>query len=453
MNFISKASAVFVLGIMSLAAYAQPGDFQKLDGIIAVVGDEIILQSELEARLIQEQMSGGTIGPNKGCELLEEMLFEKLLLHNARIDSLVVSDMEVMDEIDRRLAYYIEMLGSIEAFEAEYGKSVAQWKDDFGKPIKNQLLAQKMQGSINKQVRSTPAEIIEFFEEAPKDSLPLIPEEISYSELVIQPEITVQQKRAVETKLDSIRDLVAEGKMSMTLAATRYSEDPGSKYKGGCYKNIGRGQFVPEFEEAVFDTPVGAYSEVFETDFGYHFLRVTDKRGEQFSACHVLMKPKIDPLALEKNGVKIDSVYQKLSSGKMSFEHAVLEYSTKTSSANQKGQVVNNRDGGVRFGVDELETSIYFMLDALEIEGFSEPVNLVDADGNGYWAIFKLNARHPAHRANPSDDYSLFQSQVENIKRQKAMSDWVEEHLEEAYIRLHEDLQNCQFDMNWKKDE
>ena len=115
----------------------------------------------------------------------------------------------------------------------------------------------------------------------------------------------------------------------MTLAATRYSEDPGSKYKGGCYTNIGRGQFVPEFEEAVFDTPVGGYSEVFETDFGYHFLRVTDKRGEQFSACHVLMKPKVDPIALERNGLKIDSVYNKLNSGVIDFEHAVLQYSTQ----------------------------------------------------------------------------------------------------------------------------
>lgn len=453
MNFISKASAVFVFITMSITLFAQPGEFQRLDGIIAVVGDEIILQSELEARLFQEQMSGGTVGPNKGCELLEEMLFEKLLLHNARIDSLVVSDMEVMDEIDRRLAYYIEMLGSIEAFEAEYGKSVAQWKDDFGKPIKNQLLAQKMQGTINQQVRSTPAEVIEFYENSPKDSLPLIPEEISYSELILQPQITDEQKQAVASKLDSIRNLVAEGKMSMTLAATRYSEDPGSKYKGGCYTNIGRGQFVPEFEEAVFDTPVGGYSEVFETDFGYHFLRVTDKRGEQFSACHVLMKPKVDPIALERNGLKIDSVYNKLNSGVIDFEHAVLQYSTQENSANQKGQVVNNRDGGLRFGVDELETSIYFMLDALEEGGFSEPVNLIDSDGNGYWAIFKLDKRHPAHRANPQDDYSLFQSQVENIKRSKAMSDWVEEHLNEAYIRLDEDLKNCQFGMNWVKDE
>ena len=452
MNFITRAIAVLVLGVNGLSAFAQPDNFQKLDGIIAVVGDEIILQSEIEARMLQEQMRGVTVSTDKGCVFLEEMLFEKLLLHNAKIDSLVVNDAEVMDEIDRRLTYYIELLGSIEAFEAEYGKSVAQWKDDFSKPIKEQLLAQKMQGSINQQVRSTPAEVIEFFNSTHKDSLPLIPEEISYSELVIQPEITDAQKRAVETKLDSIRDLVADGQMSMTLAATRYSEDPGSKYKGGCYSNIGRGQFVPAFEAAVFDTPTGGYSEVFETDFGYHFLRVTDKRGEQFIACHVLIKPKVDPHALENNGLRIDSVYNKLSSNKIEFDQAVLSYSTKKSSANQKGQVVNQRDGGIRFGVDELEPSIYFMIDALEKGGFSEPVNLVDEDGNGYWAIFRLDARHAAHRANPQDDYALFQSQVESDKRNQAMTDWVKEHLTEAYIRLDEDIENCEFEMNWKKD-
>jgi peptidyl-prolyl cis-trans isomerase SurA len=424
--------------LFSLSLFAQPGnsEFQLLDGIVAVVGDEIILNSAIEDRALQARIEGGEVDESNKCGFLEELLFEKLLLHNARLDSLEVSDGEVMDEIERRLAYYIKMLGSVESFEAEYGKSVAQWKADFTEPILDQLLAQRMQQTISQEVRATPAEVLEYFEKTPVDSLPLIPEELSYSEIVLQPVISDRQKQAVRTTLDSIRNLVATGELSMTLAATRYSEDPGSKYKGGCYENIARGVFIPEFEAAVFDTPLNGYSPVFESDFGYHFVRVTDKRGEQFSACHVLMKPRVDPLALENQNSKIDSIYASINAGSTTFERDVLSFSTRESSKNSKGQVVNPRDGGLMFGIDELDPNLYFLLEPLEIGEMSSPVQLVDADGDGFWTILRLEDRQAAHRANPKDDYALFQSQVENNMRALDMNEWIDEHISDTFIRL-----------------
>jgi peptidyl-prolyl cis-trans isomerase SurA len=343
------------------------------------------------------------------------------------------------------------MLGSIEAFEAEYGKSVSEWKADFTEPIFDQLLAQRMQQSISQEVRATPAEVIEYFENTPVDSLPLIPEEIRYSEIVLQPVISEIQKQAVRTTLDSIRSLVASRKLSMTLAATRYSEDPGSKYKGGCYENISRGVFIAEFEAAVFDTPVNGYSPVFESDFGYHFVRVTDKRGEQFSACHILMKPKVDPLALENQKSKIDSTYASLIAENITFEKAVLSFSTRESSKNSKGQVVNPRDGGLLFGIDELDPNLYFLLEPLEIGGISSPVQLMDEDGNGFWTILRLEGRKAAHRANPRDDYALFQSQVENNLRAKDMNGWIDEHISDTFIRFSPAYNTCEFNLNWKQ--
>jgi len=449
MQKLNRLSTLLALILASSAAIAQPDSFQLLDGIIGVVGDEVILHSEMQERIVQEQMQGRNIGPNETCSLFEDMLFEKLLLHHARIDSLEVTNAEVMDEVDRRLAYYINMIGSVEAFEAQYGKTVTQWKDDFGKPIKDQLLAQKMQQEVNQKVRSTPAEVLEYFEATPKDSLPLIPEEISYSELVIQPQILESQKQELKSKLDSIRNLVADGKLSMTLAATRYSEDPGSKYKGGCYTDIRRGQFVPEFEAAVFDTPIGGYSEVFETNFGFHFLKVTDRRGEQYSACHILMKPQIDANELDRNGEVLESVYSNIQSGSINFDEAVLKHSTRESSANQRGQVVNQRDGGLKFGVDELDPNIYFLLDPLSVGDVSAPIQLIDEDGNGYWTILRLDARHEAHRANPQDDYALFQSQVENDKRLEAMNDWVGKHVSQTFVRIDPAFSTCDFKMGW----
>lgn len=449
MQNINRITALVLFCLVAINALGQNDSYQLLDGIVAVVGDEIILNSELDERILQEEMQGKQLKESDKCLILEDALFEKLLLHHAKVDSLEVTDAEVMDEVDRRLAYYINMLGSIEAFETQYGKTVTQWKDDFGKPIREQLLAQKMQQQINQQVRATPAEVIEFFEATSKDSLPLIPEEISYSEIVIQPQILEPQKQALRDKLDSVRTLVASGKLSMTLAATRYSEDPGSKYKGGCYTDIRRGQFVPQFEAAVFDTPIGGYSPVFETDFGFHFLKVTDRRGEQYSACHILMKPTIDENELIRNGSTIDSLYNDLKVGKITFDEAVLKYSTRKSSANQKGQVVNERDGGIKFGVDELDPNIYFLLDPLAEGGFSAPIQLVDDDGNGYYTILKLDARHEAHRANPKDDYALFQSQVENEMRAKVMDDWVKKNVVQTYIRLDPKFDGCEFNMSW----
>lgn len=431
--------------------WGQPGEdsYQRIDGIVAVVGDEIVLASDIRERVVQAQMEGNAVTDAQTCSLLESILFEKLLVHNARLDSLDVTEAEVMGEIDRRLTYYLQMFGTLEAFEAEYGKSVAEWKADFQEPVWEQLMAQKMQAEIDQSVRSTPAQVQAYFESLSVDSLPLIPEELSYSELVLQPEVGERQKLRTRNTLDSIRTLVVTGKMSMTLAATRYSEDPGSKYKGGCYNNIARGQFVPEFEGAVYGTDIGDYSPVFESDFGYHFLRVTDRRGQQFSACHVLMKPTFDPSALVAMQAKSDSVSLELAKGEKTFEQAVLAYSTREATRNQKGQVVNPRDGGNRFGVDELDPTMYFLLQDLREGEVSAPVQLYDEDQQAYWAMLRLDRRHPAHRANPQDDYAMFQQQVEADLRQEALMRWVNRRIGETYVRIDAPHKGCTMEMPW----
>ena len=431
--------------------WAQPSSdaYQRIDGIVAVVGDEIVLSSDVRDRVTQAQLEGREVSADNECGLIESILFEKLLLHNARLDSLEVTDAEVMGEIDRRLTYYLQMFGSLEAFEAEYGKSVAEWKAEFQDPVREQILAQKMQAEIDQTVRSTPAEVQDYFDAIPADSLPLIPEELSYSELVMQPEVGEAQKMRTRNTLDSIRTLVSTGKISMTLAATRYSEDPGSKYKGGCYKNIVRGQFVPEFEGAVFESAIGDYSPVFESDFGFHFLRVTDRRGEQYSACHVLMKPTFDPRALEIMAATIDSVSVQLALGETSFDAAVLRHSTREATRNQKGQVVNPRDGGARFGVDELDPNVFFLLQDLQPGDVSAPVQLVDEDNRAYWAMIRLEERFPAHRANPTDDYALFQQQVEADMREEALSKWIDKRIGETFVRVDAPYRDCAMDMPW----
>tara|TARA_B100000768_G_scaffold87170_1_gene82036 strand:+ start:4929 stop:6329 length:1401 start_codon:yes stop_codon:yes gene_type:complete len=434
-------------------------EFTPIDGIIAVIGQGIILESEVEAQafamraqMAQMGKSAQALTAEQRCNLIEDLLFQKLLVHQARLDSIEVTPSEVMDEIERRLAYYIQMFGTVEAFEAEYGQSVSEWKAEFEEPVREQLLAGRMQGEINQQVRATPAEINQLFTATPADSLPLIPEAVRYRELVMQPSITEGQKAEVRNFLDSIRTQVSTGKMSLTLAASRHSEDPGSKYKGGCYENVGRGQFVPEFEAAAFDTPVGDLSPVFESDFGFHFLRVTDRRGQSFSACHVLISPKVDPIALEAMGEKMDKIMAQVQSGELSMNDAIVSHSTREETSNQGGRVVNPRDGGTLFGSDELDPNLFFLLNAMQPSDISEPIQLIDAEDQGYWIAMQLEERVSAHRANPMQDFGYFQTIVENKLRDEQLKKWTKKAIDYTHIRIDAPYDSCLFDDNWVAD-
>jgi peptidyl-prolyl cis-trans isomerase SurA len=282
--------------------------------------------------------------------------------------------------------------------------------------------------------------------------LPLIPEAVRYRELIMQPAITERQKAEVRNFLDSVRTQVSTGKMSLTLAASRYSEDPGSKYKGGCYENVGRGQFVPEFEAAAFDTPVGDLSPVFESDFGYHFLRVTDRRGQTFSACHVLVSPKVDPVALQTMGTEMDGVMAQIESEEISMDEAIVLHSTREETSNQGGRVVNPRDGGTLFGSDELDPNLFFLLNAMQPGEVSDPIQLLDADDQGYWISVQLEERVPAHRANPTQDFGYFQTIVENELREKQLKKWTLKAIDYTFVRIDPPYDACSFDNQWITD-
>ena len=461
--FFAFACSLFALlgqaqGDAQVPAPTLP-EFTPIDGIIAVIGQGIVLESELEAQafamraqMAQMGKSAQELTATQRCNLIEDLLFQKLLVHQARLDSIEVTPAEVMDEIERRLAYYIQMFGTVEAFEAEYGQSVSEWKAEFEDPVREQLLAGRMQGEINQQVRATPAEVNQLFSSTPTDSLPLIPEALRYRELVMQPAITESQKADVRNFLDSVRTQVSTGKMSLTLAASRYSEDPGSKYKGGCYENVGRGQFVPEFEAAAFDTPVGDLSPVFESDFGFHFLRVTDRRGQTFSACHVLVSPKVDPLALNSMGEEMDNVMAQIESGETTVDDAIVRFSTREETSNQGGRVVNARDGGTLFGSDELDPNLFFLLNAMQPGEISEPIQLLDEDEQGYWIAVQLEERVEAHRANPTQDFGYFQTIVENELRDEQLKKWTLKAINYTHVRIDPPYDACTFDYNWTAD-
>ncbi|MDG1262783.1 MAG: peptidylprolyl isomerase [Flavobacteriales bacterium] len=444
-----KNACIAALLLLSSGLTFAQSQGEIIDRIIGVIGDEIILQSELENDLIQQQMSGVDLDGGAKCTSFEQLLFQNLLLNQARIDSLFITEAQIQSTIDQRLDYFISLFGSVEAFETEYGKSIAQWRDDFHDPIEEQLLVEQMRGSIDQSVSATPKAVQDYYNSFPIDSLPLISEQIKYSVIAIQPEATEEEKERLLVTADSVRKLVANKELTFSIAALRFSKDPGSKYKGGLYENVRKGMFVPEFEAAAYSTPVNEISPVFETDFGYHFLMPTDIRGEVYSARHVLFSHDIDEKDLQVAYNLADSLALAIQVDSLTFEKAAIAYSTDEETSNQGGKVSNFQQGGMKHNVDDLERDIFLALNNLKVEEISVPIIKEDPSGNPYYVIYQLDGRISAHVANLQDDYLMFKQQCEAEMRQAAFEKWVAKRINSTYVRLNDDYKDCTFEFPW----
>ncbi|MFM7769319.1 MAG: peptidylprolyl isomerase, partial [Bacteroidota bacterium] len=431
----------------ALSVFAQPG--KSIDKIIGGVGNEIILLSELENGKYEITQGKNSLSRQRECGIFEDLLYQKLLLHQAKIDSVEVTDGEVNNQVERRISYFLEMFGSVEAFEAYYGKSVAELKLDFYDLIKDQLLVQKKQDEITKNVQITPSMVLKYYNTLPADSLPLIGEQVQYSQIVVSPMIPEKENQRIIQFLDSIRADIIAGRTSMTIQARRWSEDPGSKYKGGCYDMLRKGSFVPEYESAVFTTNENDYSPVFKSVYGYHFVKTIEKRGEFYRSCHILMSPKISDADFDKCRLQMDTIHQLLKDNKVSFTSAASRYSTDEDTKNAFGKVMNMQSGGTRHDVATLSPELNLALSKLKVGEISEPMVVKQPNGKDAYVIFKLDARISAHRANMEQDYELFQAKTDALEKQRVTDLWVQKALKKNYSFISEEYKNCNYSFNW----
>jgi len=430
--------------------FAQ-GKTELVDKVIAVVGDEIVLYSDLKNGLMELSQGTGKYNRDQECQSFEDLVYQKLLLNQARLDSVEVTDGEVQSQVERRMEYFINMFGSVEQFEAYYGKTVAQMKEQYFDMIKEQLLVQKEQETITKSVRTTPADVLSMFKSLPVDSLPLIGEQLQYSKIAFSPEVRESVVQKTIHMLDSIRADIVNGKTSMTIQAARWSEDPGSKFKGGCYPLQRKGSFVPEYEAAVFNTNEGDYSPVFKSDYGYHFVKVIEKRGEFYETCHILVKPKVVDIDLDRARLKADSVYRVMSADSLSYEAAALRYSTDKTTKNQGGRVINPATGGTKVDIAGVSPEVSLVLRELKQGQISEPVLITDDGGEKAYVIFRLDNRIPAHRANMELDYEIFQVRAEAEMRKAEVDKWVKKTINKTYIKLDPEYADCDYQFQWTK--
>lgn len=422
-----------------------------IDEVIAVVGGNVVLFSELEAQYLQYTMQEGVPGePEKmKCDLLENMIYQKLLLNQAELDSVEVTDGQVESELDRRLRYYIQLLGSKEKFEEFYQKSVVEFKEDLREQVREMMMVESVQQSLTMDVKITPTEIRQFYKSIPEDSIPFINSEVRLAQIVKLPPVNDEEVERVKNKLQEIRYRVLNGENFATLAIL-YSEDPGSSKQGGELGLFGRGEMYPEFEAAAFSLKEKSeVSDIVKTDAGYHILQLIERRGEYVNCRHILLRPKVSPLDLAKAKLELDSIANLIEDKKYTFEDAVVEFS-EDPSKNNGGLVINPMTNTSLFEADQLDPKVFFVIDKLEIGEISTPVQFQTQEGKDAYRILFVKERSEPHKANLKQDYDKIQEWALEQKKQEELINWVNAKVKNTYVKINENYEDCTFSKSWE---
>lgn len=447
-----KYIAVVILIASANILVAQKENIAVVDKVIAVVADEIVLQSELENAVIEYARSGQPIEENTRCVIFEDLLYKKLLLNQAALDSIEIPEEQITGEISRRIQYFVQQIGSEEKLEEFYGKSIRDIKDEFYDPIKEQMLIQQMQGSITGNVDISPKEVKQFFNKIPEDSLPFVNSEVVVEHLVADPKVSENEKTVTRQRLEGFRERILAGDDFGTIAYL-YSEDPGSARKNGELGFMERSQLVKEFAAVAFSIQPGQVSEVFETEYGYHILQLIERRGQQANIRHILLKPKFSQADLLVAKNRLDSLkIQIMENDSTTFEVMCARYSDDKSTRMNGGKMINPQTGSTIFAIDEVskvDPSLFFILDKMKPGEISDPVIYQKYDGSQSYRLVKLVSVTEPHRANMEDDYLKIQGAAKAEKEKSVIDKWITDKIQLNYIRIDEEFKNCEFQHNW----
>lgn len=444
---MKKIFAIILLMACFLPCQAQ--EPQIIDRVVAVVGQNIILQSDIEAQYLQFRLQGGIKGSANSirCEILEDLMFQKLMLNQAEMDSITVTDEQVDSEVDRLISYFISQLGSQENLEKYYKKDMQEIRSELRRMRKDQMLVEQVQQSILANVEVTPAEVRRIYNEIPKDSIPLVNSKYEIAQLVKKPPITLDEKLEVKDRLYKMRKRILDGERFSTLALL-YSEDPGSAKKGGELGFHGKGEFAPEFESAAFNLRDGEISEVIETEFGFHIIQMIERKGDFINVRHILLTVNVSPEALQTAYNELDSIAYLINNDSISFDEAVRKFSDEADKING-GLLVNPATGSTLFDASELDQQVSVTINSMKVGEISEPVPMKTSENKDAYRLLHLKRKTEPHKANLSDDYSLIRDWAMQKKREKIINKWIENNSQKAYIKVCDDFKDCDFMFNW----
>lgn len=429
------AAAVLAVGL-NHTAVAQP---VLADGVVAVVGNELILQSDVSIMRETLKREGQD---RSDCDVLQELILEKLLIHHAAIDSVVVSDSEIDDNIARRIEQLVAQIGSERRLTEYYKKSILEIKEEMRPLMKNQMTAQRMQGTLTENVKVTPVEVEQEIRKLPLDSLPLIGTEVELAQIILNPVVSEKAEKEAMERLEQLRTRILNGSSFATMAIL-YSEDPGSNRNGGEYKGIKRGQFVKEFDAVSYNLAVGEISKPFRTEFGYHIVQLQAKRGEELDLRHILVKPKLEQKDLDAAQQRLDSIRSAVIAGTLTFEAAAQQFSQDEETKLNAGIMLNPNTMDVKFSLDQLDRGVFYAIQNLTPGSISEAALVRDAQGKEFFRIVQLRSKVEPHRANLGQDLALLKNYVENKRRQEVLEAWVARKKAETALRVNPVYQDC----------
>ncbi|QJD95366.1 peptidylprolyl isomerase [Mucilaginibacter robiniae] len=430
--------------LIALTASAQK---QTLDKVAGVVGGSIVLQSDIESTYAQYLSSGMQPDPAAKCTILQRLIVQKLLAQQAVIDSVTVNEDDVDAEVDRRMRAMIRNAGSQERLEQFLGRSVVQYKDEIRPDIKEQLVANKMQGKITEKVSVTPQEVERFFNKIPKDSLPSYNKEVEVAQIMFQPKLNKEEKAYYKQKAEDLRTRIKNGEDFGTLARL-YSQDPGTAPSGGelGFQDRSSG-LATEYAAMAFKLKAGELSPVFETDFGFHFLQVIERRGEQVNTRHILIMPTTTPASIERAKSKADSIYNLVTLNKnIDFASAASFYSDDKETKYNGGMMMNYEDVQSRSTIiptDKLDPQVALVVDTMKVGEVSKPQLITGQDGKSTYRIFYLRSVTNAHKANLAQDFPRIKDLAQSDKVNRTVSEWFEKKRKDNFIRIDPEFQSC----------
>jgi len=447
---LTRLTFIFALALpLGLSAQSR-----VIDQVIARVGGEYVLLSELEEMYAQAaSQSNEPIPAEARCQLLDQLLVGKLLYNQSKLDSIEVSDTEVESQLNARIERILSYMGgSIEQFEDYYGQSITATKEQFREDLRVQIATDRIRGTVVNGVKVTPAEVKQFFADIPKDSLPYFNSEVEVGEIIIVPQANANTRAETVAKLQGIRDDIEAGTLTFEDAAKKYSVD-GSRQSGGDLGWTKRGKFVPEFEAAAYNLEPGQLSAVTKSQFGYHLIKLRERRGNTIRVSHILLTPEITDEDKEETRRMLDSVATLIRTDSISFSLAVKRFGDdKQQSYSNDGRMTNPASGNTFFEIGDLDPDIYFTIDDMKEGDISETLAFKGPRGEELMRIIQLQSRSSPHKASLSADYSKIQDATKSAKQQQYLSDWIEKTIGSTFVMVDKRYHQCPSVQNWIKD-
>ncbi len=448
---ITRAQEIIKDSVIAPVEKTQSNQRQKIDGIIATVGDFIVLDSDIDKSYLEISSQGGSIKDITRCQMLGKLLEDKLYAHQAIQDSIKVTDAEVKGMVEERVSYMVGQIGSMDKVVKYYNKnSEEEFRSYFFDILKEQKLTSEMQKKIIGEVEITPEEVRNFFKTIPKEELPLFGAEMEVAQIVVTPKVSQAEKQKVIDKLNQFKKEIQEGS-SFATKAVLYSQDPGSRSNGGFYKMNRKTAFIKEFKDVAFSLAEGEISAPFETDFGFHIIYVEKIKGQELELRHILLTPTVTDDALNEAKEKITLIRKRIEDKELTFEEAARKFSDEKETRANGGALINPKTQDTRFELTKMDPSLYGQVSNLKDSDISQPVVDVDEQGRKSYKLITVTNRINEHTADYATDYIKIKELALKEKQIRAIGKWFDEKIKETYIKILGEYRKCDFTNDWVK--